>query len=112
MSTITGTINNGITLTGSYASPLTITSTGAVATDSSIYQTVYGNTTGDILNNQGRITSAGTNNGWIAVNLKGTNSTVINSGTIRGPDPVAIQLNNGGSISNSSTGYLGGCLSV
>jgi hypothetical protein len=30
MSTITGTINNGITLTGSYASPLTIISTGAV----------------------------------------------------------------------------------
>ena len=106
MSTITGTINNGITLTGSYASPLTITSTGAVYNNTIGFgNAVYGNTTGDTVVNQGQITKRGASAD--AVHLQASLGSVVNSGTITG-GRAGVWLERGGNISVTSAGTIYG----
>jgi len=125
MATISGTITHGITLgtSGSYASPLTITSIGYIDAPGNV-AAIYGPNTGAwYVNNQGRVVATGTfasfgvrlkaggtvaNSGRISasvgVYMAGTAGTVVNSGTIQatsGVHPVGVQLNAGGSVVNS-----------
>ncbi|HWB47601.1 MAG TPA: Ig-like domain-containing protein [Stellaceae bacterium] len=83
MSTISNSISNGITVTGSYASPLTITSTGTVD-NNGVGNAITGTTNGESITNQGHVTASGSGN--VAVNLSGTGNTVVNSGTITNTD--------------------------
>jgi hypothetical protein len=88
MSTITGTtINNGVTISnrGDYASPLTITSTGAIVAGSGI--AIYGPPTA----------------AW----------AIVNYGTVVATAAVAIELADGGSIDNVGTAaLLAACIGI
>src|SRR5215469_8274440 len=134
MSTIGTTITNSVTLanTGSYASPLTIASNGAVDPSTANTTAVYGPSTGGPWNlaNYGTVIATGTPSGGtgIGVFLNAGGSvanigtaalisgavdgvsiagagTVSNSGTIAG----GISLNNG-YVSNSAGGLISGLI--
>jgi len=136
MSTITGTtVTSTVTLStaGSYASPLTVASSGAVKTSGiAIYGpnsqawavTNYGtissaNNDGVSLQNGGSVSNSGTalisgGANWAAVAIYNVAGTVTNTGTIKGASGsgVGVFLNAGGSVNNSGTaavisGYQG-----
>ena len=131
MATINNTITQGVTLatSGTYASPLTITSVGYVVDNSGTKDAVYGpNTQAWTVVNQGRLTSSGRsginlragglvdNSGTIVgtsqigVDITGGGGTVINAGTILGGATAGVQLfsgvvaNQAGGFINASTG--------
>ena len=125
MSTITGTtINSGITLStsGNYASPLTITATGAVEAASG--NAIYGPASQAwTVQNQGTITApsygvdlllggyvgnsaSGLIKASMGVHIQGATGTVSNSGTILSTVGVGVGLNAGGSVANTSTGLI------
>jgi len=131
VSKITTTITHGITLgtSGSYASPLTITSTGAVEASSTT--AIYGPSTqawaivneGTILGTGtlqphgvellagGRVDNTATSGligGYFGVEITGSPGIVTNAGTITGTGEAVggIQLLAGGSVANTATTSL------
>ena len=132
MSTIATTIYTGITLgTGTYTSPLTITSTGAVEAtsndaihgDSSAAWTIVNfgtvettGTGGDGIDLRagGSVTNTGAGliKGSRGVFIVGAAGTVTNAGTILGTSGYGLQLFAGGSVDNTGTGLIEGSRGV
>ena len=101
MSTISNTITQGITLatSGTYASPLTITSVGYVVDNSGTKDAVYGpNMQGWTVVNQGRLTSSGGS----GIDLR-AGGLVDNSGTIVGTSQIGVYITGGGTVINAGT---------
>src|SRR5689334_1888180 len=140
MATISSTITQGITLAtaGSYASPLTITATGAV--DAATGNAIYGDSTqawtvvnrgtiaaasygseGIYLKHGGRVTNgAGTTStalisgGFSGVDINGASGTVVNLGTIATTDSFSIGArvqSAGSSLTNGAGGASGALIS-
>ena len=125
MSTISTTISGGVNLTNpAYASPLTISATGAVVASFTSASAVYGPSSGGPWRvvNHGSVEETGSNsfginltdggfvsNGggvtasFVAINITGLRGTVVNSGTVDSPgsNGTGIILHDGGSVSNS-----------
>src|SRR5436190_20213658 len=131
MGTISTSIYHGITLgTGTYTSPLTITSSGYVD-NTGAGDAIYGdNTQAWAVYNDGRVVSTGsnsdgvdfragvsvTNSGTIigassgfssGINISGAAGTITNSGTVTGRAR-GIYLTAGGSVANTLGGYIKG----
>ena len=127
-STIGTTINVGITLgTGTYTSPLTVTSSGAV--EATKGDAIYGDnsaawtivnagtveTTGSGGNGvkllgDGSVANTGTGliEGTSGVFIKGSAGTVSNAATIIGTAGYGVYLGPGGSVANTGTGLIKG----
>ena len=101
MSTVTTTINHGITLgTPGYYSPLTISGTGAVSNGTG--PAVFG-TYGTVIN-YGQVTASGTGNGGAFAGVYLSGGTLDNRGTVTAVSDAAVIQ--GGSVINS--GVLSG----
>src|SRR5437764_1332423 len=138
MGTISNTVTHGITLavSGTYASPLTITTSGYVNDIADSGDAIFGpNTQAWTVINYGRVRSTGSSGielqdgGFVSnsstgtitgslqgVDISGTSGTVLNAGTIVGTSGAAVLLEAGGSVSNTgglieaSTGIAAGNL--
>ncbi len=105
--TISTTLTTGITLasTSTYASPLTITDTGAITAASAAITTTV---TAEIANNG---TLSGGSFGITAADMLGLGATILNDGVIEatgGAGAAGILLNNGGVIFNQAGGTIAG----
>ncbi len=128
---ISTTITHGITLatSGAYASPLTITASGAVEAGSG--DAIYGaNTQAWTVSNAGTITATGTSDGidlrlggsvtdastgsiassYTGISIEGSSGTVTNFGTITGSTEDGVELTAGGSVTNGQSGSTAGLI--